>query len=74
MFLAVQTRVWDSSLPTPVPHWVQGAFTFWHTEWPLSLVAFETFEQSDEETWPDQNKHTDKDKYKDKDNDKDKYI
>ena len=33
-----------------------------------------TFDQSDEETWPDQKKDNDKDKDKDKDNDKDKYI
>ena len=38
------------------------------------LVTFETFDQGDEETWPDQQKDNDKDKYKDKDNDKDKYI
>ena len=37
-------------------------------------VTFETFDQSDEETWPYQKKHNDKDKYQDKDNDKDKYI
>ena len=35
---------------------------------------FETFDQSDEETWPDQPKDNDKEIYKDKDNDKDKYI
>ena len=34
----------------------------------LSLVAFETFVQSDEGTWPDQQNDNDKDKYKDKDN------
>ena len=45
-----------------------------HTEWPKRLVTFETFDQSDEETWPDQQKDNDKDKGKDKDNDKDKYI
>ena len=44
------------------------------TEWPSRLVAFETFDQSDEETRPDQQKDNDKDKYKDKDNDKDKSI
>ena len=38
------------------------------------LVTFETFDQSDEDTWPNQKKDNDKDKYKDKDNDKDKYI
>ena len=43
-------------------------------DWPQRLVTFETFDQSDEETWPDQKKDNDKDKYKDKDNDKDKYI
>ena len=35
---------------------------------------FETFDQSDEETWTDQKKDDDKDKDKDNDNDKDKYI
>ena len=35
-------------------------------------MTFETFDQSDEETWPDQIKDNDKDK--DEDNDKDKYI
>ena len=43
-------------------------------EWTLRLVTFETFDQSDEETWPDQQKDNDKDKYKDKHNDRDKYI
>ena len=41
-------------------------------------MTFEIFDQSDEETWPDQKKDNDKNKYKDKDkdkdNDKDKYI
>ena len=39
-------------------------------------MTFETFDQSDEETWPDQKKDNDKDKDKDKDkdNDKDKDI
>ena len=37
-------------------------------------MTFETFDQSDEEIWPDQkeDKNKDKDKDKDKDNDKDK--
>ena len=35
-------------------------------------MTFETFDQSDEGTLPDQQKDNDKDK--DKDNDKDKYI
>ena len=45
-------------------------------ERPQSRVTLETFDQSDEGTWPDQQKDNDKDKYKDKDkdNDKDKYI
>ena len=34
-------------------------------------MTFETFDQKDDETWPDQKKDNDKDK--DKDNDKDKY-
>ena len=38
----------------------------------LKLVTFETFDQSDEETWHDQQKYSYKDK--DKDNDNDKYI
>ena len=41
-------------------------------------MTFETFYQSDEETWPDQQKDDDIDKYKekyeDKHKDKDKYI
>ena len=37
-------------------------------------MTFATFDQSDEETWPDQKKDKDNDKYRDKDNDKDKYI
>ena len=37
-------------------------------------MTFETFDQSDEGTWPDQQKYNDKDKYKDKDNDNDKDI
>ena len=36
-------------------------------------MTFETFDQSDEETWHDQKKDNDKDKDKDKDNDKAKY-
>ena len=39
-------------------------------------MTFDTFDESDEGIWPDQQKDDDKDKYKDKDNDndKDKYI
>ena len=37
-------------------------------------MTFETFDQSDEETGPDQKNGNDKDKYKEKHNDKDKYI
>ena len=33
-------------------------------------MTFETFDQSDEETWPDQKRDNDKDKYKGKDKDK----
>ena len=45
-------------------------------ERPQSPVTFETFDQSNKGTWPDQQKDNDKDKDKDKDNnnDKDKYI
>ena len=28
------------------------------TEWPQRLVTFETFDQNDEETWPDQKRST----------------
>ena len=41
-----------------------------YKEQPERPVTFGTFDQSDEETWPDQKKDNDKDKYKDKD----KYI
>ena len=34
-------------------------------------MTFETFDQSDEETWPDQKKDNDKDKDNDNDNDND---
>ena len=37
-------------------------------------MNFETFDQSDEETGPDQKIDNDKDKYKEKHNDKVKYI
>ena len=51
----------------------------WHLEntfkeQSLTLLTFETFDQSDEKTWPDQQKDNDKDKCKDKDNDNDNYI
>ena len=35
-------------------------------------MTYETFDQGDEETWPDQQKDDDKDKYKDNDRDNDK--
>ena len=38
----------------------------------LRFLAFETFDQSDENTWPDQQKDNNKDE--DKYNDDDKYI
>ena len=37
-------------------------------------MTFETFDRSDEETWPDQQKDNDNDNDKDKDNDNDKDI
>ena len=40
-------------------------------EQPYRLVTFETFDQSDEETWPDQQKYNDKYKDNDRDSDKD---
>ena len=42
----------------------------------LRLLTFEAFDQSGEETRPDQQKDNNEDKYKDKDNDKEdfKYI
>ena len=42
--------------------------------WHWNCVTFETFDQSVEETWPDQRKDTDKDKGNDKDKDNDKDI
>ena len=38
---------------------------------PQRLVTFETFDQSDKETLPDQRKDNDKDKYNEKDKDND---
>ena len=37
-------------------------------------MTFKTFDQSDEGTWPDQEKDNDKDKYKNKDSEKDKLL
>jgi len=71
-FLAVQ----NSSIGDLVPCLVGWSVTTNNqslhniTEWPQRLVTFETFDQSDEGTWLDQQKGKDKDK--DKDNDKDK--
>ena len=76
-FLAVQTRVRDSSIPTPVTHSLthyKEVLLFDIKEQPKRLVTFETYDQSDYETWPEQKKYHYKDKYKDIDNDKDKYI
>ena len=39
----------------------------------LRLLTFETFDQSDEKTWPDQQKDNDEDNNKDKDSDNYKY-
>ena len=55
-------------------HWVSDLFKNTTAEWPQRLVTFETFDQSDGRTRPDQQKDDVIDKYKDKDNDKDKYI
>ena len=60
-------------------HWLTDYYTLLkntiiqHSE---RLVTFETCDQSDEETWPGQQKENNKDKDNDndKDNDKDKYI
>ena len=69
-FLAVQPMA-ETALYLPMSVGLSGSKS---KEWPKRLVTFETFDQSDKETWPDQKKDNDKDKYKDKDNDKDKYI
>ena len=47
-FLAVQNSL---SLTHSLTH---STFTFDITEWPRWVVTFVTFDQSDEETWPDQ--------------------
>ena len=47
-FLAVQNSL---SLTHSL---TQSTFTFDITEWPRWVVTFVTFDQSDEETWPDQ--------------------
>ena len=63
-FLAVQ----NSSIGDLVTHWVTDWLTVLlllrYKERPERPVTFETFDQSDEETWPDQQKNN----YKDKDN------
>ena len=47
--------------------WLRVFYWLTYKEWPMRLLTFETFDQSDEETWPDQEKDNDKDKCKDKD-------
>ena len=51
--------------PCPLVRWLVPltpltirAFTTLQTEWTWRLVSFETFDQSDEETWPDQKRST----------------
>ena len=39
-----------------------------------AILTFETFDQSNEKTWPDQQKDNDEDKYKDNDKDNIEYI
>jgi len=50
----------DSSIGDLVTHWltewVRDLFKNTTTEWPQRRVTFETFDQSDEETWPEQKK------------------
>ena len=65
----VQTQSEDSSIRDNVTDWVRVVILE-HTETLVTLVSFETFDQSDKKTWPDQQKG----KYIDKNNDKDKYI
>ena len=36
----------------------------------MIILTFDTYDQSDEKTWPDRQKDSDKDKYNDNDNDK----
>ena len=43
-------------------------------EWSQRLLTLETCDESDEETWPDQQKDNDKNNDNDKDKDNDKYI
>ena len=69
IFLAVQTVSETALYLPPVPDY-KDLLLFYIEEWPERLVTFETYDQSDKETWPDQKKYHDKDK----DNDKDKYI
>ena len=66
----LKTRLYSFVFSCPADSSI-GDLSKWVT---LRLMTFETFDQGDEDTWPDQQKYDDKDKYKDKDNDKDKYI
>ena len=70
LFLAVQ----NSSIGDLVTHSLTDWGYLLLLRYKERLLTFETFDQSDEETWPDQEKDNDKDNYKDRDNDKDKYI
>ena len=80
MFLAVQNSSWGDLVRLSVPWLVGWSGTTNNqslhntTEGPQRLVTFETFDQSDDGTWSDQQKDNDKDKAKEKDNEKDKYT
>ena len=60
--------IWTKTLS--LTHWIGDFYTLLknttveHSE---ILVILETFEQTDEDTWPDRQKDDDKDKYNDKD-------
>ena len=70
-FLAVQNCLIEAPLPLVGPSSNTNNQSLHNTtEWPQRLVTFETFDKSDEETWPDPQK----DKEEDEDNDIDKEI
>ena len=73
LFLAVP----DSSIGDLVTHSLTDYYTLLKnttTQHSERLVNLETCDESDEETWPDQQKDNDKDKDNDSDKDNDKYI
>ena len=70
-FSCPQDRSIGDLVTNSLTHWLQDTFENTPIQHSERLVTLETCDDSEEETWPNQQKENDKDK--DNDNDKDKY-